>query len=344
MKFRCEHCGRLLSVAGGQAGKKGRCPQCKNAVTIPTTVPEEVAAPQTPTASPTAAVANPSPRDALLFEAPPADVAPGPQTVDEAYERLRAMAGNYLLKEREKPPERSLPWIIDIFLYPLNKPGMLILTLSTAVPLILRVILRCMRDLTSVFGPALILWVLFIIIHWGTLLIFVLYVNWYVVECIRDSAEGGIRAANTAALTPGFDELFGRAFTLLACGAACMVPVILYAAYVQSEGPIFWFLYGLGGFLFPMALLAVIIFESLRALNPVLVVGSILSTFLPYCLLAAFCYVLCLLVPMAFRRLIGDTWYLGYFLLFLAFYVLLVLAHLIGRFCLNYEEKLNWDA
>jgi hypothetical protein len=79
-------------------------------------------------------------------------------------------------------------------------------------------------------------------------------------------------------------------------------------------------------------------------LNPILLLGSVFSTFLPYCLLAVFCSALCLLVPVAFRCLIGDLWYFGYALLFLAFYLLLVLAHTIGCFYRKNEERLNWDA
>ena len=60
-----------------------------------------------------------------------------------------------------------------------------------------------------VFGPALILYVLFIVLHWAALLMSLLYVNWYIAECIRDSAAGGIRAVDTTASTPGFGELLG---------------------------------------------------------------------------------------------------------------------------------------
>ena len=35
MKFTCPGCGKILKVADGMAGKKGRCPGCKSIVTIP---------------------------------------------------------------------------------------------------------------------------------------------------------------------------------------------------------------------------------------------------------------------------------------------------------------------
>ena len=67
-----------------------------------------------------------------------------------------------------------------------------------------------------------------------------------------------------------------------------MAPAILYVRGHDVDA-VFWVLYGVGGFLFPMALLAVTMFESLRALNPLLLLGSMFSTLLPYCVLAAFC-------------------------------------------------------
>ncbi len=340
MKFSCEHCGRLLSVPGGQAGKKGRCPRCKKTVTIPATVAEEAVAPTESGLSESAVSATSSPRDPLLFDVPPADVAP--QTADEACERLRAMGGAYLLKQREEPPERPLPWIIDIFLYPLNKPGLMVLLIGVGLPLFVRLLVKLSLALMVVFGPALILYVLFIVLHWAALLISLLYVNWYVAECIRDSAAGGIRAVDTAASTPGFGELFGRSLTVLICAAACMVPAILYA-HSHGTDAIFWVLYGVGGFLFPMALLAVTMFESLRALNPLLLLGSIFSAFLPYCALVVFCLPACLLVLLPARYLLGELWFLSYPLLLLAYYHLLVLAHVVGRFYWKSQEGLNWD-
>lgn len=343
MKFCCEHCGRLLSVPGGQAGKKGPCPHCKKIVTIPASVAEEVVAPTGVVADQAAAAPKASPRDPLLFDLPPADATATPQTDERTREKLRAIQGDYLLRERDKPPERPLPWVVDIFLYPMNRLGLMILLLSVGIPFVLRPLLKVSRDLALAFPPAILLWVPLMIAHWGALLLFLLYINWYAAECIRDSAAGSIRATDTTASTPGFAELIGQSLTVLACGAACMAPAILYAHSHGHDG-LFWVLYGAGGFLFPMALLAVILFESLRALNPILLLGSVFSTLVPYCALAAFCYVFYLLPPLVIRCLLGDLWILGYLLLFLTFYLALVLAHVVGRFYWRNQERLNWDA
>jgi len=338
MTFSCENCGRRLTVPAGQAGKKGRCPQCKKALVIPTTIPEQAVE---PIGAASEAIESPSPLNPLLFDAMPAETA-APQTLEEQKEKLRALQGDYVLRERDKPPERPLPGPIDIFLYPLCRSSLIILTLGTLIPLILRFFVKLTRELAMVFMPGLIPWIVSVIAHWGALLLFVLYVTWYVAECIRDSAAGGIRAADTTASTPGVGELIGQSLTVLACAGACVAPAFLFTNGDETE-PLFWILYCLGGFLFPMALLAVTMFESLRALNPVLLLSSLFGTFGPYCLLAAVCCAIYLLPPYTIRCLLDERWILGYVLVFATFYLALVLAHLIGRFYWKYEERLNWD-
>ena len=344
MKFRCGHCGRQLQVAATLAGKKGRCPQCKQVVTVPAA--EEAGAEAAP-AGRRASTLKPELRDSLLFDAPPA-AAPGetpaaePESAEEAYRRFRGLHGGRLL-EAEEVPERRHPWFVDIFLYPMNKPGLTILAISVGVPFLLRAVLKFFFYMSGAFGPALIFWVLFIMLHWAALAIFLLYMNWYVCECIRDSAAGGIRAVETAAITPGFAEIFGRFFTVLITGLACMAPAIFYVSRGRGTDTTFWGLYGLGGFLFPMALLSVVMHESLRGLNPVLLIRSALKTLVPYSALVLFGYILFVSIPIAARYLL-KAWVLQYVFLFAAFYQLLILAHLIGRFYWRNEERLYWEA
>jgi len=206
----------------------------------------------------------------------------------------------------------------------------------------LRVVVALFYYFMGAFGPALVFWVLFIIFHWLARLLAVLYVNWYVCECIRDSAAGGIRAADTTATTPGLSEMLGSALKVLITAGVCTAPAIVYLGRTHNGDAMFWVLYGLGGFLFPMALLAVVTFDSLYSLNPLLLIGSILTAPFQYCALVVFCYGLCLLMPVAVVFL-KEAWILAYLLFFAAFYQLLILAHLLGRFHWRNREKLNWD-
>jgi len=175
------------------------------------------------------------------------------------------------------------------------------------------------------------------------LAILVLYVNWYFCECVRDSAAGGIRAADTTAAAPGLGEIFGQAISVIVTALICMAPALIYLNHARSADSVFLVLSGAGGLLIPMAILAVVMFEGLHGLNPGLLLRSILRTFSQYCALVVFCYVSCLLVPVAGYFLVNQ-WILGSVLLLLTFYQLLILAHLLGRFYWRNETKLNWDA
>jgi len=305
-----------------------------------------------PSKAPAAPVAKPdsvSPLyDVTLLDVSPSQVTerpPQPQDDDAeaALDRLHAMQGGRLPGEPEPPPQRKLPWMIDIFFYPLNKAGLSLLLICAGVPFLLRVMLRFFRVFSAVFGPALVLWVLFIIVHWLGMLLFLLYVNWYACECIRDSAAGGIRATDTIATTPGLGEILGQAFRVLMCALFVTVPGLIYVARTHRTDQLFQALYAAGGFVFPMAMLAVVMFDSYAGLNPILLLRSILKTHLRYCFLVPFCYLLCVLIPYA-GFFLFESWMLGYLLLFLAFYSLLILAHLLGRFYWKNEQRLDWDA
>ncbi len=356
VKFKCPHCGCKLSVPADRAGRRGRCPRCQEQLKVPASLTpsgiSEVAQPPSAGIPPghDAASLHAGGPDALTLIAPVLDASlldlspPRPQETDldesqETYEQLRGLQGH----SAPKPPQRKLPWIIDILLYPLNAAGLTILGITVGGPLLLRVLLFVCIACTALFPPAIVFWVLAIVVCWVGSFVLLLYMNWYACECIRDSAEGNIRAAETAAITPGLGEIFGQTFRVLLCVLACVAPALVYHMQTHQTDAILWTLLGVGGFFLPMALLAVTMFESIGGLNPVLLVGSILSTLVPYCLLVPLCYTLILLFPYAvyFVKVIGLP---GYLLLFATYYVWLVLAHLLGRFYWKYEERLNWAA
>ena len=131
--------------------------------------------------------------DLQLLDVPPA-AGPHASTADtqEAYKKTPDAPKHDLPEPDSEAPRRKLPWIVDILLYPMNKPGLSVLSISTGVPFLLRIIVRFFFIFMAAFPPMLVFWVLFIVIHWGVLAVLVLYVNWYFCECIRDSAAGGI--------------------------------------------------------------------------------------------------------------------------------------------------------
>jgi len=328
------------------AGKKGRCPKCNTILTVPKPQPRSADS-DLSDAERAKAASNSSPYDLTLLDVPREAKAQDQQveqaeSAETTYERLRRLQGGSIIQQAEQIPQRKLPWIIDILLYPVSKPGLVLIAISAGIPFILRALTKFLLALTLAFGPMLVFLVLFIIVHWASLVIFMLYVSWYVCECIRDSAAGGIRAPETAGVAPGLWDILRQTLKSVVCLAFFMAPAMFYFGRAQRTDTTFWVLYGCGGFLLPMGLLAVVMFDSLRALNPMLIIASIFSTFFLYCGLVMFCYGLCMLIAVAAYFLL-RSWVLGYLFLFISSYLALVGAHLLGRFYWKYQDKLNWE-
>jgi DNA-directed RNA polymerase subunit RPC12/RpoP len=361
--FHCKNCGHKILVPEIHAGKKGKCPKCKSIFVIP----------KGQTAGPIAIQAGPgseeiTPKgfspDPRLFDIPEemnAANQPSSQqlvsdsTLDDE-QRLRdaMMVGRI---EHEPPPERKRPWFIDIFLYPTNKSGLTMIGIIIGIPILFGLVVVFVAFLAFIFPPMRILmptlWMVAMIFGFIIGSLFGMYCYWYLCECIRDSAEGGIRAPETIGQTPGLGELFSVWWKTFVCLAFFGLPMLLYFMYTGRTDGIFWALMVFGVFLFPMGLLAVIMFDSLSALNPVIIIGSILSAFLPYLglilLLAVLVFSVRYLVPVYAVMISGGSIFLviGVFLIYGSgiadFYLFMVVAHLLGRFYYLYQEKLNWE-
>ena len=343
--FLCPSCGVRLTVRETLAGKQGRCPKCKRMAPVPPAQTRDATA---ETAGTSDVTVGKSPLyDLRLLDIHP-NASPPVSTGDSgggeaAYRELQMLQGARLPGKQDEAPRRKLPWILDIFLYPLSRAGLSILLISVGIPFVLRVIVRFFFFFMGSFPPVFVFWVLFIILHWGVFAFFVLYVNWYFCECIRDSAAGGIRAVDTTATTPGLGEILGQAMKVILSAAVCLAPALIYLNQTRSADSVFRILYAAGGFLIPMGVLAMVMFDAIHGLNPLVLLGSILKTLFQYCALVAFCYISCLLVPVAGYYIV-TSWIRGSALLLVTFYQLLILAHLLGRFYWRNEARLNWDA
>jgi hypothetical protein len=127
-----------------------------------------------------------------------------------------------------------------------------------------------------------------------------------------------------------------------ACLVVFCLPVLIYYRNTKRTDIVFWFLFGYAVFLLPMALLALIMFDSFDGLNPLLLVGSVFSTFLQYCgLVLLFCFLGYMLA--IFTSGLPWSGFLNYVPFAVIVYMLMVAAHLLGRFYWRYQEKLYWD-
>jgi len=349
--FRCDKCGQRFKVPEIQAGKKGRCPKCKSTLAVPawpeapaqsagmvhftcSMCRQEIEEPETsrgklvecPHCNCYVAV----PSEKISADETGASIQPGKEddVFDKGPEELQRLEGEIAVQQQPEVVEkRKLPWPIDI-----KNIGAIVTGQTLA-------------QFLSVFCVG---WILRIIIA--------LYMFWYFCECIRDSACGGLRAPATFDIRPSLGQMLWGYLGLLASYLLLFGPVTFYRAHtelseIETNAVIFWSLQTYGIFFFPMAILAVVMFESVMGLNPALIIRSITATFLPYCGLVVLFQGLGVMFVIGVMRLVPAGGASGSILsvlltsiLVLAgfLWLLLVAGHLLGRFYWRYQEKLNW--
>ena len=168
-----------------------------------------------------------------------------------------------------------------------------------------------------------------------------LYMYWYLCHCVRDSAEGNIRAPDVLVSSPTIGDMFFQTMKVVICLLFFSAPMLIYFYNTRSTDFIFWLLFGFAVFFFPMGFLAVIMFDSINGLNPILLIGSILSTFFQYLGLLFLFFILGWLIVQIFSATFVSV-ILNFFLLATIVYLALVTAHLLGRFYWRNQEKLRW--
>ncbi len=321
-----------------RAGKRGRCPRCKEPVVVPNPPPPALLS-ESPGPEVARAPAGVTPYDPALLDLPAgkssveagADSPPLDPTLSAlgSLDPYRPSAQ----EQAEHSGERSLPWLIDIFLYPLSVAAVTTLGIVIVIPLLINLV----GGLMGPFG-------FFILIPgYVVTVVLRLYFLWYVSQCIADSARGGLRAPETVAQAPGLWDMLVQTGRAIAAVAVSLVPMMIYWLTVRQVDPIFWALLAWAVAICPMALLAVTMFDSVYGLHPLILVASVLSTLLPYLGLVVALGVLQFLFIITYRAW-ADYPLLHYALGFVRYYLALVIAHLVGRFFWRYEEKLNWAA
>jgi hypothetical protein len=253
-------------------------------------------------------------------------------TADKTSDQLQGLEEELAADEAEPVPERKLPWLIDIFLYPISTPGLTILAIVVVIPLMINFV-------AMLFGPfGFFISVPGLVVN----VVISFYMYWYLCRCIRDSAEGGLRAPDVLVDAPSIGDMTWQTIRVAACLAFFWAPVLIYHRHTKSTDTVFWFLLAYAVFFFPMGLLALVMFDSFSGLNPLLLIPSIFSTFFRYCaLILLFCFFGCFLARFTF----GLSWsrFLNYVPLAVTIYLLMVAAHLLGRFYWRYQDKLYWE-
>jgi hypothetical protein len=331
LKFSCKNCGQKITAADLNSGKKGKCPKCKTTVVIPE-INEDISLKLQDNGN--SEYAQHSEELHLKRDTLP----------EQRFEGLSADGLNVSKEDfpppevKEKPPKRSLPWVLDIFLYPASASGLI----NIGIFWLLSVLFGTMNRF--LFIP--------IIFDIGGAVV-AGYMYYFLIECIRDSAAGGIRAPENMFRTPDIDDVIAQVSEMVACFVIFWVPLSAYLMYKilwPSNGAnynpindfVFWILAGYGIFFFPIGLLAIVMFDSSSAYNPLLWITSIFSTLFQYCgLVLFFCGLgwLVLNAVSSFQQSLLFSYLFGAAFVYMA----MVAAHLIGRFYYLNSKKLNWE-
>jgi branched-subunit amino acid ABC-type transport system permease component len=169
----------------------------------------------------------------------------------------------------------KLPWFIDVFLYPASLHGIVYLAIFLIAPVLIGLLERFVLSHVRYYGRALSL-----ILH----VLLIGYILYYFAYCVFDSSRGGPRAPNVSSEhIPDKADLLSQILLILGCIAICFLPIAAYYIFTNRIDRFFWLSAAVGFFLFPMALLAGVLFDSFDALNPIMIIRSILRTFLAYC-------------------------------------------------------------
>lgn len=241
--------------------------------------------------------------------------------------------------EAEVEAEPPQPFtFLDVLCYPVSRAGLSVLGFYFVMPLIL--------FLTTLIPiPVINLLFYFLVLVAGFLVL--LSTLWYLTVCIRSGAEGQRRAP--ALFEETEDDTLGgwirEILLVLTTIIFCVGPafIVRFPLGVDSTA-IFWAVFGAGLFLLPMCLLSMVMFDHLGALNPLLIIPSIFSTFFSYCLVVIL-YSIPIVMFVGIWIVGAKTPILPVVMLVRAVgcYLLMVASGLLGWFFYKNEEKLRWD-
>jgi hypothetical protein len=229
------------------------------------------------------------------------------------------------------------------FLYPFNGDGVFLLVTGTACYCLINVVAFFSKFALG-FGAVAML--LLTIIAGG-------YFTCYLRRILTSSAMGEAKMPDWPDLADFGSDILGPLFQLLIVSLASFLPSILCAVFLDTETDLgavsYWVASAWGCAYFPMAFLAVAMFDSVLAVNPMLVIPSMVKVWKEYFLLGILFGVVMvlrwaagwtahsLLPPNLISRLLGAV-----FSGFLGLYILTVEVHILGLLYRSKKATLGW--
>lgn len=231
-------------------------------------------------------------------------------------------------EEKGIPPRSFFAEVPKSFAYPLRRDGLIVLTAGTLF-----------------FG--LLGWIASL-----SLLGFIIdvlvagYLCAYMLKIIACSANGDDDMPDWPDLSDLWDDILVPLLWAFFTLAFCQIPAVAYLIGVSHEADVlFWVLTGAGVLYLPMGLTAVALFHTVLALNPILIVGSILKAPLAYCV-ASLVFLVVYGISLAGQMVLAEALPLGGPILsgFVALYLMVVDMRILGMLYFTNARRLGWFA
>ena len=171
----------------------------------------------------------------------------------------------------------------------------------------------------------------------------IVYILAFFADIIGASANGDDELPGWPDATDFFSDLLHPAFLLVACGLVCVLPGTLLLIYFDHQPILGWVAFGLGAFYLPMAMLAVVLFNSVAALNPVTVISAIARIPVPYtCLVVVVAVVW--VASFLLDALVSQTWPIVQWLVsgFLFIYEGALIMRATGVLYRHHAARIGW--
>ncbi len=240
------------------------------------------------------------------------------------------------MSEEDSPliAERTLPWWVDVFLYPFSVSGLVHFAIFVLLLLLMELCVWICVKLVSVLCILRPLMFLFILLYYP-------YLLYYFVECVFHSSKGNRRAPEISWPEKfSWSDFFEPTRLLLGCLAICVGPMALYYGLKMQTDLWFWLLSGYGAFFLPMAILRCCLFRTYNyGLNPVRLIEAIIRTFIPYLGLVAFYSGMCAAAVFVVQTV--PVWRIVKLSL-VGVYLVFGLAHCLGSFYWRHKDSLDW--
>ncbi|MHC4717199.1 MAG: hypothetical protein ACYS5V_09535 [Planctomycetota bacterium] len=177
-------------------------------------------------------------------------------------------------------------------------------------------------------------------------LILGLYVCAYMISIIAEAADGEDAPPDWPSVTDLWSDILAPLLHLAGTALVSFGPLLLYVVYADPNSAWdlkLWLLVALGATYLPMGLIAVALYKSIGALNPVTIIGGIVKT-VPAYLVAVVVFFAVFALNVTVHALIAGASPLGVSPLIwvVSLYFLMVGMYILGRLYYTHAKRLGW--